>query len=236
MRNDFHDEMDRLVDVLLSMGGDVTEMLDRAVRSLVDHDTALADQVIRADDDIDASYADVQNRAVRLMALQAPVASDLRLLASMLHVNIHVERMGDYALNVARMGKLSAEFREAPELTAQLREMATIAMDVGRHAIRSFAQRDVEAARELPAMDDGVDQLNLGIFRRLVQVAASDESRLEWATRMILVSRQIERWGDHAVDIGEATIFAVTGDMVELSSNAPRRADGGAPAATRSGR
>lgn len=222
MRNEFHHEMDRLVDELVSMGETVTTMLERAVRSLVEQDGDLADEVIRTDDRIDAAYADVQNRTVRIMALQAPVASDLRLMAAMLHVNIHLERMGDYALNVARMGKRGAELLDDEELRRQLPEMAAIAMDVGRTAVRSFARRDVDAARELPDMDDGVDQLNIAIFRRLVRLAGGDEQRLEWATRMILVPRAIERWGDHAVDIGEATIFAVTGEMVELSSNAPR--------------
>ncbi|MGH3442343.1 MAG: phosphate signaling complex protein PhoU [Nitriliruptorales bacterium] len=226
MREDFHGEMDRLVDRLLSMGDTVVTMLDRAVDSLVNEDAELANEVIRADDGIDSDYADVQSRVVRVMALQAPVASDLRLLSAMLHVNIHLERMGDYALNVAKMGKWSAPYKEDVELAGQLREMASIAMEVGRSAIASFGRLDVEAAQRLPGLDDGVDDLNIGLFRRLVERAARDERYLEWATRMILVSRQIERYGDHGVDIGEATIFAVTGDMIELSSNAPDRTGG----------
>lgn len=226
MREDFHGEMDRLVDKLLSMGDTVVTMLDRAVDSLVKEDTELADEVIRTDDGIDSDYADIQSRVVRTMALQAPVASDLRLLSAMLHVNIHVERMGDYALNVAKMGKMSAPYKEDVELAEQLREMSSIAMEVGRAAIASFGRLDVEGAKRLPALDDGVDNLNIGLFRRLVERAAKDDRYLEWATRMILVSRQIERYGDHAVDIGEATIFAVTGEMIELSSNAPGREGG----------
>lgn len=225
MREDFHTEMDRLVDELVSIGDTVIDMLDESVRSLIEQDVELADTVMYVDDKVDAAYVDVQNRVVRLMALQAPVASDLRLLSSMLHVNIHLERMGDYAVTIARMGKLAAQYRGVAELNAQLREMADIAMQVGRRAITAIAHRDVHVARSLPALDDGVDRLNIGIFRRLVALAAQDESRLEWATHMILVARQLERWSDHAVDIGEATIFAVTGQMVELSSNAPRDGD-----------
>lgn len=221
MRNHFHAEIDHLVDALVGMGEIVGDMLARGVRSLVRRDLALADEVMRADDEVDARYVEVQNRIVRTLALQAPVASDLRLLSAMLHVNIHLERMGDYALNVARMAKLSASYRDEPELAGQLREMAEIAMQVGREAVASFAQRDLERAQRLPLLDDSVDQLNIGVFKRLVRLAADDESHLEWATHMILVARQIERWSDHAVDIGEATIFAVTGEMVELSSNTP---------------
>lgn len=222
MRDEFHREIDDTIDLLVQSGDQVTSMLDRALTSLVRADEALADEVVRADDLVDATYAEVQERVVRLMALQAPVASDLRLMAAMLHVNIHLERMGDYALNVARAGKRTADYREDAELAAQLREMGEIAAEVGRTAVRAFAQRDVEGARRLDELDDGVDRLNLGVFRRLVQLAALDEDHLRWATHMILVARQIERYGDHGVDIGEATIFAVTGEIVELSSNSRR--------------
>lgn len=221
MREDFHAEMDRLIDELLSMGDTVIEMLDAAVDSLTAHDAELADRTIRTDRQVDDAYATVQQDAVRLVALQAPVASDLRLISAMQHVNIHVERMGDYAVNIAKMGKLSAGYRDDPELSAQLEEMAGIATEVAREALTAFAHRDIEAAWRLPRIDQGVNRLNIGVFHRLVRSAAEDETLLEWATRMILVSRQIERYGDHAVDIGEATIFAVTGETVELSSNEP---------------
>lgn len=221
MRDDFHAEIDRLIDELLSMGDIVIDMLDDAVTSLIEHDPELADRTIRTDSRVDDSYAMVQQDAVRLVALQAPVASDLRLISAMQHVNIHIERMGDYAVNIAKMGKLSAGFRDDPELSAQLREMAGLATDVGRSALNAFARRDAHAAWELPKMDQGVNKLNIGVFHRLVRSASKDETLLEWATRMILVSRQIERYGDHAVDIGEATIFAITGQTVELSSNEP---------------
>ncbi len=219
MRDHFHAQIDHLGDALVGMGELVGEMLARGVRALVRRDLDLADEVMRSDDEVDARYVEVQNRIVRTLALQAPVASDLRLLSAMLHVNIHLERMGDYAVNVARMAKLSANYDDEPELADQLREMAEIAIQVGEEAVASFAQRDLDRAHRLPLLDDSVDQLNIGVFRRLVRLASDDDSHLEWATHMILVARQIERWSDHAVDIGEATIFAVTGEMVELSSN-----------------
>ncbi|MDQ3931500.1 MAG: hypothetical protein M3252_01490, partial [Actinomycetota bacterium] len=169
MRNHFHAEIDHLVDTLVGMGELGADMLARGVRSLVRRDLALADEVMRADDDVDARYVEVQNRIVRTLALQAPVASDLRLLSAMLHVNIHLERMGDYAVNVARMAKLSANYRDEPELADQLREMAEIAIQVGQEAVASFAQRDPDRAHGLPLLDDSVDQLNLGVFKRLLR-------------------------------------------------------------------
>lgn len=229
MRDDFHAEIDRLVDALLSTGDRVIDMLDSAVRSLIEQDIELADRTIWSDSEVDDAYAMVQQDAVRLVALQAPVASDLRLISAIQHVNIHVERMGDYAVTIAKMGKLSAGFRDDPELAEQLREMAGIATEVARHALAAFAHRDADAAWELPKIDAGVNELNIGVFHRLVRSAAKDDSLLEWATRMILVSRQIERYGDHAVDIGEAVIFAVTGETIELSSNEPEPDDEGQP-------
>lgn len=221
MRDEFQGEIDALIDVLLRTGDTVIDMLDRALTALVEEDLELAAEVVRADDRVDATYADVQERVVKLMALQAPVASDLRLIATMLRVDIHLERMGDYAVNVARAVRRTSEYRDDPDLARQLREMGDLATEVARSALRAFGQRDVELARRLDDIDDGVDRLNIGVFQRLVRLAATDEERLRWATHMVLVARQIERFGDHAVDIGEATIFAVTGEVVELSSNEP---------------
>ena len=220
MRDTYHAEMDRLLDSLSIMGNDVIDMLDGALVAMTSQDVDAADRVRRRDDDIDARYVENQTNILRLLALQAPVASDLRLIAAMLHVNIHIERMGDYATSVAKLVKLSRDLLDKPELAQQLQEMGTVAQNVGRAAFRSFTHRDAALAATLPALDDDVDRLNIGIFKRLVELAR-DDRLLEWATHMILVARHIERWGDHAVDIGEQTIFVVTGETVELSSNSP---------------
>ncbi|MBW3620580.1 MAG: phosphate signaling complex protein PhoU [Actinobacteria bacterium] len=221
MRNEFLGQKHDLVDRLVGTAEVADEMLGDAVRALADQDADLAAAVVSRDNEVDRRYVDTQDEIIRVISLQAPVAGDTRLLTSMLHVNIHLERMGDYATSVAKMARRSEGLKGKDELAAQIAEMAELAQRVGRESIRSYAQRDVELARQLPAMDDGVDRLNRGIFQRLVALVAEDESRLEWASNMILVPRLIERYGDHAVDIGEQTIFAVTGEAVELSSNDP---------------
>jgi phosphate transport system protein len=220
--DDFGRERDALIDLLVRSGDTVVDMLGWALRSLVERDPALADTVVGADDRVDATFAEVQDRVVGAMGLAVGDVADRRLLAALLHVNIHLERMGDYAVNVARAGLRTAQEPMDEDLAGQLGEMGLLAGDVARTAVRAFARRDLDAARRLPATDDGVDQLNLGVFRRLTALAAADEQLVGWATNMILVARQLERYGDHAVDIGEATIFAVTGEVVELSSNARR--------------
>jgi phosphate transport system protein len=220
--NGFATERDALIDTLVRSGDTVVDMLDQAMGSLADRDPAQATTVIAADDRVDATYADLQHRVVAAMSLPDADTADHRLLAAVLHVNIHVERMGDYAVNIARAGVRAADEPGDTELTLQLREMGLLAIEVARTAVRAFARRDIEAAHRVPELDDGVDRLNVGVFHRLVQLASTDDARLRWATHMILVARQLERYADHAVDIGEATIFAATGEVVELSSNTLR--------------
>jgi phosphate transport system protein len=220
--SEFTTERDALIDLLVRSGDTVVDMLGWSLRSLVDRDSGLADTVLGADDRVDATFAQVQDRVVGAMALAVDDVGDRRLLAAILHVNIHLERMGDYAVNVARAGLRTADEPMDGDLARQLGEMGLLAGDVARTAVRAFARGDVDAAHRLPAVDDDVDRLNLGVFRRLVRLAAADEALLPWASHMILVARQIERYADHAVDIGEATIFAVTGEVVELSSNTRR--------------
>lgn len=211
MRETFHTQLDQLLEALLATGEVTIEMLSAAMRSLANDDAELAESVIARDDEVDRRYGDNQNRIVRLLALQAPVASDLRLLTAMLHVNIHLERMGDYAAGIAKMGQLVRGARHDQELMRQLEEMSELDIEVARTAMRSFAQRDLELARSVPALDDAVDRLNIGVFQRLLRLAAGDDERMEWATHMILVARHLERFGDHAVDIADQTIYVLTG-------------------------
>jgi phosphate transport system protein len=219
------EELDRRLDDLLTqvveLGERTDAMLGAALEALQDGDETAAARVVAADVDVDRIDADVQHVVVQTIARHGPVGRDLRLLTATLRASLHLERMGDYAVNVARAAERSAPFPADSELAAQLTEMGALAREVGRQAVRSFIHGDADLARSVPAMDDGVDRLNIGIFRRLVRLAAADEHRLEWATRMILVARLLERYGDHGVDLAEQTIFVVTGETVELSSNDP---------------
>lgn len=222
MRTEFHSQLEELEEQLVVMGTVADEMLGEAVAALRAADADAAHLVIRRDGDVDQRYADVQHGVLRAIALHAPVASDLRLIAAMLHTNIHLERMADYATSVAKMVVRSAALPDDPGIAEQIDEMAGHARRVGRESMRAFTTRNADLARQLPELDDAVDQLNVGIFKRLVQVARLDDEKLDWAERLMITPRLIERYGDHAVDIGEQTIFAVEGQLVELSSNAPR--------------
>ncbi|MEY3020158.1 MAG: hypothetical protein RLZZ272_1142 [Actinomycetota bacterium] len=226
MREEFDRSLDDLEAAIAEMGERAEAMLEGAMRAFAARDAVAAEAVVAADADVDRLYEDVQQGVVRLIALQAPVARDLRVAASMIHASLHLERMADYACSVARAVQRVGDLDADPAVSAQLGEMAGHAREVGRAALLAFAQRDEAAAREVPRLDDLVDRMDLGIFRRLVALAAADESLLPWAAQMIGVARQIERYADHGVDIAEQVVFVVTGRTVELSSSDAGRASG----------
>jgi phosphate transport system protein len=221
VRNEFERQVEQLVSTVASMGDRADRMLASALDALARGDTDGADRVVEADREVDRGYAQVQHGVLATVALHGPVGGDLRMLTALVHVSLHIERMGDYAANVARTVKSSAAFPADGSLASQLEEMGELAGRVGREGVRAFVTRDVEVARQAAALDDGVDLLNVGVFHRLIRLAAGDEARLEWATRMIQLARLLERYADHGVDIAEQTVFAVTGQLTELSTRQP---------------
>ena len=221
LRREYREGLSGLEDRILSMGARVLEMLTEAMGALDSHDAERADIVIRADDLLDDQYEDVHETILTLLALQAPVATELRLLSAFLHCNIHLERMGDLCVNIARIVSLVSPDTEDPELMTQVQEMSQHARRVIERALEALAKRDLDIVASLPGLDDPIDKLNRGLFKRMVHRAIVDEEKLDWAMRMVLVSRYLERMGDHAVDIGEQVYFIVTGDNIELASNSP---------------
>lgn len=221
MRDELEAQTDQLRTTVAGMGERADTMLAGALGALAERDTAAADAVVDTDPLVDRAYEQVQHGVLAVVALHAPVGRDLRLLTALIHVSLHLERMGDYAVNVARTAQRSAAFPHDRDLAEQLTEMGGLAREVAREALRAFNQGDVELAHHVGVLDDGVDRLNVGIFHRLVRLAAEDEDRLEWASRMIQVTRQLERFADHGVDVAEQAVFVATGEAVELSSNDP---------------
>jgi len=176
---------------------------------------ALADEVIVRDDQIDRAYVEVEQEILRTLALQAPVAKDLRLVAGVLHINSHIERMGDLCVNMAKFVRITKDYPPVPEIQSTLVEMGGHAQRMVAAAMTCFARRDLDLAERLPILDQPLDRLNAEVFRQ-IERAAADERTLEWASRMVLVARYLERLGDHSVDIGEQVVFIVTGEVKEL--------------------
>lgn len=215
LRQQFHEQLAEVEDAVLQLGHRAEELVGNAMEALRTGDEEQASAVVRTDDDIDRERWRIEEQIHRLLALQAPVARDLRLITALLHCNLHVERIGDYAVNVARSVRHVGGTHGDAELAEQIQEMGQLARQAVAVAIGAFGKRDAEAASSLPALDDPLDQLNRGIFRRLVQLASSDDSLLDWAMWMVLVSRFLERIGDHAVDIGQQALYVVTGRAID---------------------
>jgi phosphate transport system protein len=216
MRVSFHDELDQLSAAVQEEGALVLRSLRAALNALAQHDVELADEVISFDDEIDTSYSNVQRGIESLLARQTPVAVDLRLVLAMLHINLHLERMGDYCVTIAKLIKLTDGLPEKPPLIDGLGEMGDRCEEMIRVALDSFAERDLDAATSLVDRDELIDRVNRRAAERILDLAG-DPSAHEWGLRMLLISRCLERIGDHAVDIGEQTAYLISGEFREFT-------------------
>src|SRR5512133_2754386 len=216
VRRHFHEELRALEGEVQQTGTQARLLLERALQALGRGDLAVCDEVIRGDDEVDQLYLDVERRILHLFALQSPVASDLRLLTALLHINLHLERIADQAVNTAKITKLAAGLPPNPTVLQHLEEMGALALRIVGAAMDALARRDLELARKLPELDDPIDRLNRGMLQQVLGVS-EDQQRLEWGIRMYVVSRQLARVGDNAVDIGEQVAFLVTGEFREFT-------------------
>jgi phosphate transport system protein len=213
----FQEELRVLEEQALGALDMVISTLDRTLEALEHQDIELASIVVQDDDRIDGRYLEVHQGVLSLLALQAPVASDLRLVAALLHVIKHVERMGDQCVNIAKVLPLVGH--EPPsddELLEKIFRMGKLARSEVAQAKQAFLLRDVSLAQDLVKQDEQINLLNREVFRRAVEIG-TDADRREWSMTMMLVARALERIGDNAVDIGEQVAFVVTGLFREFS-------------------
>jgi phosphate transport system protein len=195
----------------------VLGQLDRALEAVSYQDVELAGMVVADDDRIDGRYLEVHQGILSLLARQAPVAGDLRIVAALLHMIRCIERMGDQCVNIAKLVPLSGH--EAPkdkDLLDSIERMGQLAHSQVSQAKDAFAGRNVDLAQDLVRQDEEINRLNREIFRRAVDIGDDVELR-EWAMFMILVARCLERIGDNTVDIAEQTVFVVTGLFREFA-------------------
>jgi phosphate transport system protein len=189
----------------------VIASLDRTMEAVQHQDMELAELVIADDDRIDGRYLEVHQGILTMLATQAPVATDLRLISALLHVMHSIERMGDQCVNISKVIPLTGH--DAPvhdEMVDGIVLMGKQGRSMLSQAKKAFEGRDVELARDLVRQDDLIDDLNKECFKIAVQVGVDKDIR-EWAMTMMLVARALERIGDNAVDIGEQVAFVVTG-------------------------
>lgn len=207
----FHEELDQLEQRLLGIVGKAVGMVERAVDSVVTGDQALAAGVVEDDNSIDREYFQIHQAWTTLMARYQPLGPDLRRMAVLLHLNITFERMGDQCVNIAKITRHNQGLPTSDRICGLITEMGDLVRPMIRTAIDAFVRKDLDEARLLPAMDEPVDRINASMYREAVDVS-DDKGVLEWATKMLLVARALERIGDQAVDFAEQTAYLITGD------------------------
>jgi phosphate transport system protein len=216
-RRHFQEELKELEHSATGAIDIVLEQLDRVLEALEHQDVELAQFVILDDDRLDGRYLEVHQGILSLLALQAPVAGDLRLVAALLHLIKHVERMCDQCVTIAKLIPLSGH--EPPvraEMLDRILRMGRAARSEVVQSRAAFSGRDVALAEDLARQDREINRLNREVFRLAIEIGDDPDTR-EWAMHMTMVARALERIGDNAVDIGEVTAFVVSGLFREFS-------------------
>jgi phosphate transport system protein len=193
--------------------------ITRAGAALVAGDSAARHEVVQGDVEADLLYQQIERHAFAVVAQHGPVASDLRRVIALLNTSLHLERIGDAAVNIATIGELTQDLPGDPEVLTILEAMVGQVAALLETAMGAFAGRDAEQARSLVALDDRLDALDRELFEKSLALDGSPGQR-QWAFRMHELSRQLERAGDHAVDIGEQVYFFVTGEFSEFEDSA----------------
>ena len=215
-REGFHQQLERMELELLTLGELAGTAVQRSVEAIMERDDEKALKVIADDDPIDELYLKIDNGILQLLALQSPVAADLRLVSAILHSCLHLERIGDQAVNIAKMFLATKDQAGSASMSQQLDEMGTLVVQMLRTVMEAFAKRDLALCMRLPKMDDPVDRLNRATHLEALKLA-DDPRALDWGLHMNLVARALERVGDNAVDIAEQVGFLITGEFREFT-------------------
>ena len=225
MRVTLQEELDTLQASLLEEGDSVLRAVRGSINALRESDPELADEVIAFDDEVDALYLAIEQGIESLLARQTPVAVDLRFVLAVLHSNLHLERMADLCVTIAKLTKLAHGLPPDSTLIEGFDEMASRAEEMIRVALDSFINRDIAGAESLLGMDELIDRANRRVAKHILELGGDPERR-EWGLRMLLISRCLERVGDHAVDIGEQVAYLITGEFREFTdASHPERVD-----------
>ncbi len=215
-RTDFDRLLQELQDDVLAMGSMVDKAIERSLEALRSRDASLAQQVVAEDERIDAARFEIEEKAIRLIATQQPMAGDLRVLVTVLNVIVDLERMADHAEGNARIAEMIGADRNVQLDT--LPQMAEKSRDMLRRSLTALVNRDAEEARRICDEDDEVDELQDSSYHMLLQVMLENPSRIQEATYLLWATHNFERIADRTTNIAERVVFLVTGHMEELAS------------------
>lgn len=216
VREAYHRDLHKLKSDLISMANLVNKAVEDAVLSLKNRDVELAQKVIDMDDEVDAAHYKIEDDCMRLLMLQQPMARDLRLIISVLKMNIDLERIGDLALEIALITKLTASTPPVKPLI-DIPRMSEICREMLSNTMKAFENKDVELAKNVAKRDDEVDMLFDQIRRELISYMIEDPKKLTGAQHLTFVARYLERIGDHITNLCENVVFMVNGERVELN-------------------
>ncbi|HEY3380156.1 MAG TPA: phosphate signaling complex protein PhoU [Vicinamibacterales bacterium] len=216
----FQEALEQLTTRLLAMGGLAEERVQAAISALVDRDSARVSGVIGGDEPVNQLHLDIDNRAFKLLALHQPVASDLRAIVAALKINTDLERVGDMAVNIAEAAE---RYLAGPPVKPllDLPRMADYAQGMLRDSLDAFVKKDTRLAQTVLDRDDVLDNLKMQIFRELLTYMLQDPSKITGSLELILISRHLERIGDHATNIAEDVIFMVSAKDVRHTTPEP---------------
>jgi phosphate transport system protein len=214
----FQDELEALKARLLEMGGYAEDRLQSAVKGLVDRDLAVIERVLGGDAPINQMHIEIDDRSFKLLALHQPMASDLRTIVAAVKINTDLERVGDLAVNIAEAARRYMEHPPVKELI-DIPRMAVIAQHMLRDALDAYVRQDTALAQQVLDRDDELDALKTLVFRELLTFMLHNQSTIEPSLDLILISRHLERIGDHATNVAEDVIFMVEARDVRHHAN-----------------
>ncbi|MFM8535290.1 MAG: phosphate signaling complex protein PhoU [Acidimicrobiia bacterium] len=221
----FQDELDQLKERLLKMGGLAEERVRESVRALIDRDHTALDAILSGDEPINDLHMEVDDRCFKLLALHQPMAADLRVIVAAVKINTDLERVGDLAVNIAEAGKRYLQHAPVKPLI-DIPRMGELAQKMLRDALDAFVRRDMPLAEAVLAADDTLDALKTQIFRELLTYMLQRPETIEPALDLILISRHLERIGDHATNVAEDVIFILSAkDVRHHQADAPKSND-----------
>ncbi len=216
VREAYHKDLHKLREDIINMGSLVGKTIGDAVLSLKDRDVELAQKVIDMDNEIDALDHNIEENCMRLLALQQPMARDLRLIISVLKMSIDLERIGDLALEIGVITKMTASAPPIKPLI-DIPRMSEICQDMLKNTIIAFENKDVELAKKVAGRDDEIDALFDQVRRELISFMIEDPKKITGAQHLTFVARYLERIGDHITNLCESVVFMVTGERLELN-------------------
>jgi len=211
----FNDDMNGLESILIEMGGLVEEQLKNATKALRKEDRDLAKKVLKGDDRINALEAALNDSALKILALRQPVAIDLRTVVMSLKMARHLERVGDYAKNMARRTRTITKADAFTGSVDTLVRMSEMVQAMIRDVLNAYSRRDVDAANSVRADDASVDEMHNTLFKELLTYMMEDAENIGGATHLLLIAKNLERMGDHVADVARETIYMITGDWPE---------------------